>query len=82
MDEGERLDVIAPGTFAIAGLMGLLATLARSGAISRADVVGIGDFMLAATDRSQATPQMQAHLHEALSHHLSTLLRELDEPGT
>lgn len=74
MEEHERKDAIAPGTVAIAGVMAICNVLAAKGIFERADIDNIGEFMLGAVDRSEATPQMQAHLQQALSHHLATLL--------
>lgn len=79
MDESERLDAVAPGTVAIAGVIAILNVLAEQRAIDRQQVKAVGDFMLDATARSGATPKLQAHLHEAISHHLVVLLAAIDQ---
>lgn len=80
MDQSERLDALAAGSVAIAGVMGILNVLAVRGAIDAREVKAVGDFMLDATARSQASPELQAHLHEAICEHLLVLLDAM-RPG-
>lgn len=66
-------DAIAPGTVAIAGLVGLCNELADAGVLGRRAIARISEFMVASTEASEASPKMQADLHEAFAHHFSTL---------
>ena len=67
-------DAIAAGNVALSGVMALCNVLAEANLLDRAGVEGIGEFMLDSVDRSQASEAMQAHLREAISKHVSTLL--------
>ena len=70
-------DAIAPGTVAIAGVVALATELAMAGVLDRSAVSRISEFMIASTERSQASPELQAQLHEAFAHHFSNLWKNM-----
>ncbi|HEX8419447.1 MAG TPA: hypothetical protein VF638_05480 [Sphingomonas sp.] len=79
MDTITEKDIVAAGTVAIAGVMGICTELAANGLLRAEQIKAIGDFMLDASERSGASPLLQAHMHQALSHHFSNLLRALQD---
>ncbi|KQN71472.1 hypothetical protein [Sphingomonas sp. Leaf62] len=89
MDEDDRaeiraayVDAKAIGSVAIAGVVSVCAVLLRKGHITPGELSEVNDFMVAAVERSEASPHMQANLHEAIGHQFSALVAALDRTGT
>ena len=79
MDDTEYRDAIAAGTVALAGVFAICSILARQRIFDRGDIDTFDTFIAAAIAKSQASPAMQADLHQALAHHMLPIVRLLDD---
>jgi hypothetical protein len=77
MGEQERLDAVAAGTVAMAGIIHLCHELAARELLSRKALDRLNETMLAALEASKASPLLQAQLHQALAYHFANAYRDL-----
>jgi hypothetical protein len=93
MDAREKVELAmaltnseAAGRVAISGIVGICNELARLGALDASAVSRIKQFMLLSTERSGASPHMQAHVSSQVEEHFGELIERLDkgtfQPGS